>query len=223
MGPFPRNVALSGKYSSEIFNRKGEVGFSLIPRVRGVATCIYAKCNLVRGQLRHISKLKYWNAASVLKEKYLIPDEDAETLCSFLEPMLNVTPELRATAAGMVRHPWLEGVRVVGEEAVEAMDEADEKEKQNSVGADGKGKELEKPRTSREQALANAKAVDPALVDALKPAETSAVTPSASPPPPQPPGSPASGKAAVDQQQANSITGKDSSPAKPKKSALGLS
>jgi serine/threonine-protein kinase SRPK3 len=34
LGPFPRSVALSGKYSTEIFNRKGE--------------------------LRHISKLKYW-------------------------------------------------------------------------------------------------------------------------------------------------------------------
>ena len=34
MGPFPKNVALAGKYSNELFTRKGE--------------------------LRHISKLKYW-------------------------------------------------------------------------------------------------------------------------------------------------------------------
>jgi serine/threonine-protein kinase SRPK3 len=116
-----------------------------------------------------------------LKEKYLIPDEDAEQLCSFLEPMLNVNPEQRATAADMVKHPWLRGVRVVGEEAVEAMDEADADAKEG--GANDKGKEPAVPLSSREQALANAKAVDPSLVDALKPADSR--PPSTSPKLPQ--------------------------------------
>jgi serine/threonine-protein kinase SRPK3 len=90
MGPFPRHIALSGKYSSEIFTRKAE--------------------------LRHISRLKYWPLKSVLTEKYLIPDEDADTLSSFLVPMLQLDPLKRATAKDMLEEQWLDGVIVQGEE-----------------------------------------------------------------------------------------------------------
>lgn len=90
MGPFPRHIALSGKYSSEIFTRKAE--------------------------LRHISRLKYWPLKSVLTEKYLIPEEDADILSHFLEPMLLLDPAKRATAKDMLEEPWLEGVIVQGEE-----------------------------------------------------------------------------------------------------------
>lgn len=90
MGPFPRHIALSGKYSSEIFTRKAE--------------------------LRHISRLKYWPLKSVLTEKYLIPEEDADVLSHFLEPMLLLDPAKRATAKDMLEEPWLEGVIVQGEE-----------------------------------------------------------------------------------------------------------
>lgn len=40
---------------------------------------------------------------------------DAELLSSFLLPMLHYYPDSRATAAEMVKHPWLDGVVVQGE------------------------------------------------------------------------------------------------------------
>lgn len=89
VGPFPTNVALAGKFSYEIFNRKGE--------------------------LRHIHKLKHWPLEAVLREKYCLEKKAAVELTSFLGPMLNVVPEKRATAAEMLKHPWLEGVVVMGE------------------------------------------------------------------------------------------------------------
>ncbi|GAA96319.1 uncharacterized protein L969DRAFT_95417 [Mixia osmundae IAM 14324] len=94
LGPMPRHIALAGKFSTEIFNRKGE--------------------------LRHIHKLKRWPLESVLMEKYLINEDDAEHLRSFLEPMLNFHPDKRAPADVMIKHTWLEGIMVAGEmEAVE--------------------------------------------------------------------------------------------------------
>ena len=41
--------------------------------------------------------------------------EEAELLSSFLVPMLHYYAENRATAAEMVKHPWLSGVVVQGE------------------------------------------------------------------------------------------------------------
>jgi serine/threonine-protein kinase SRPK3 len=89
LGEMPRNLALSGKYSHEMFNRRGE--------------------------LRHISRLRFWPIMSVLKEKYLMEHSEAELLASFLLPMLHYYPDSRATAAELVKHPWLEGVVVLGE------------------------------------------------------------------------------------------------------------
>ncbi|WVR07352.1 hypothetical protein IAU60_004393 [Kwoniella sp. DSM 27419] len=89
LGEMPRSLALSGKYSHEVFNRRGE--------------------------LRHIARLRFWPMMSVLKEKYLMEHEDAELLSSFLMPMLHYYPDSRATAAELVKHPWLEGVVVQGE------------------------------------------------------------------------------------------------------------
>ncbi|OCF40514.1 CMGC/SRPK protein kinase [Kwoniella heveanensis CBS 569] len=76
LGEMPRSLALSGKYSHEMFNRRGESG---------------------------------------REEKYLMEHEDAELLSSFLMPMLHYFPDSRATAAELVKHPWLEGVVVQGE------------------------------------------------------------------------------------------------------------
>ncbi|WRT68222.1 uncharacterized protein IL334_005198 [Kwoniella shivajii] len=89
LGEMPRSLALSGKYSHEMFNRRGE--------------------------LRHISRLRFWPMTSVLKEKYLMEQEDAELLSSFIMPMLHYYPDSRATAAELVNHPWLNGVVVQGE------------------------------------------------------------------------------------------------------------
>ncbi|XP_076447214.1 SRSF protein kinase 3-like isoform X2 [Babylonia areolata] len=81
IGPIPRHIAMSGKYSREFFNRKGE--------------------------LRHITKLKPWGLVEVLTEKYEWDAKDAKDFASFLVPMLEFDPESRATAAQCLEHPWL--------------------------------------------------------------------------------------------------------------------
>ncbi|NXD32219.1 SRPK kinase, partial [Spelaeornis formosus] len=83
LGEMPKSLAMSGKYSHEIFNRKGE--------------------------LRNINRLRLWPMISVLKEKYLMEHDDAELLTSFLVPMMNYYPDQRATAADLIKHPWLDG------------------------------------------------------------------------------------------------------------------
>uniref|UniRef100_A0A4W3JJ80 non-specific serine/threonine protein kinase n=1 Tax=Callorhinchus milii TaxID=7868 RepID=A0A4W3JJ80_CALMI len=81
LGNIPRHFALSGKYSREFFNRRGE--------------------------LRHITKLKPWSLFDVLVEKYGWPHEEAAQFTDFLLPMLEMVPEKRASAAECLRHPWL--------------------------------------------------------------------------------------------------------------------
>ncbi|KAG0151376.1 hypothetical protein CROQUDRAFT_667945 [Cronartium quercuum f. sp. fusiforme G11] len=100
VGPFPKQVALSGTFSPAIFNRKGE--------------------------LRHIHKLKNWPLESVLTDKYCIEKEPASQLTSFLQPMLNVVPDQRATAREMLRHDWLKGVIVMGELETQLLEQEDE-------------------------------------------------------------------------------------------------
>ncbi|XP_025106527.1 SRSF protein kinase 3-like isoform X2 [Pomacea canaliculata] len=81
IGPIPRHIALSGKYSREFFNRRGE--------------------------LRHITKLKPWGLVEVLTEKYEWDLQDAREFADFLLPMLEFDPERRAAAADCLNHPWL--------------------------------------------------------------------------------------------------------------------
>jgi serine/threonine protein kinase len=81
LGKIPKSVALSGRYSLELFNRKGE--------------------------LRNIRKLKFWDLKSVLSEKYKMSTEEAESLAAFLQPMLDFDPEKRAKAGEMLKNPWL--------------------------------------------------------------------------------------------------------------------
>ncbi|KDR18100.1 Serine/threonine-protein kinase SRPK2, partial [Zootermopsis nevadensis] len=81
LGNIPRHVMFSGKYSREFFNRKGE--------------------------LRHITKLKPWGLLEVLTEKYDWNRKEAEAFANFLTPMLEFDPNLRATAAECLAHPWL--------------------------------------------------------------------------------------------------------------------
>merc|ERR1712230_351703 len=75
LGPFPKSLCMSGKWSQEIFNRKGE--------------------------LRNIHRLRHWALPDVLKEKYHFKDEEARKVADFLTPMLELTPEKRANAGGM--------------------------------------------------------------------------------------------------------------------------
>ncbi|XP_076860158.1 SRSF protein kinase 3 [Brachyhypopomus gauderio] len=81
LGPIPTHFALSGRYSREYFNRRGE--------------------------LRHISNLKPWGLFEVLLEKYEWPLEQAAQFSDFLLTMLDFLPEKRATAAACLQHPWI--------------------------------------------------------------------------------------------------------------------
>ncbi|KNE59420.1 CMGC/SRPK protein kinase [Allomyces macrogynus ATCC 38327] len=85
LGPFPRHLALRGKYSSELFNRRGE--------------------------LRNIHRLKMWPLTSVLVEKYAFSRTEADRLANFLLPMIDLYPDRRATPAASLRSPWLSGFR----------------------------------------------------------------------------------------------------------------
>ncbi|KAG9318085.1 kinase-like protein [Chiua virens] len=100
IGEFPKVIAFSGKYSSEFFNRKGE--------------------------LRHINKLRFWPLDAVLHDKYLFPKEEAESISAFLSPMLRLFPDRRAKASELVHHQWLEGIVVQGEIDVIRRAEEDE-------------------------------------------------------------------------------------------------
>ncbi|KAF9913768.1 serine/threonine protein kinase, CMGC group, partial [Lobosporangium transversale] len=99
MGHFSKKLALSGKYSHEMFNRRGE--------------------------LRRIQKLRMWKLEDVLKEKYVMPQRDAAVLSDFMEKMLQLDPSQRATAGEMARHPWLRYNPELGTNADAENDDAD--------------------------------------------------------------------------------------------------
>ncbi|KAJ3243257.1 serine/threonine protein kinase, CMGC group [Chytriomyces hyalinus] len=86
LGGFPKSVALSGKYSADIFNRRGE--------------------------LRHIHKLRFWGVSDVLQEKYHYTKAEADDIAGFILPMIEIYPEKRATAAEMLSNPWIRNVDV---------------------------------------------------------------------------------------------------------------
>jgi serine/threonine-protein kinase SRPK3 len=94
LGPFPKSMCISGKWSQEIFNRKGE--------------------------LRNIHRLRHWALPDVLKEKYHFKEDDARKVADFLTPMLELLPEKRANAGGMAGAEWLEdtvgmkGIKIQG-------------------------------------------------------------------------------------------------------------
>lgn len=81
LGPFPKSLCLSGKWSQEIFNRKGE--------------------------LRNIHRLRHWALSDVLREKYHFSVEDAKKIAGFLTPMLELLPANRANAGGMSNHEFM--------------------------------------------------------------------------------------------------------------------
>uniref|UniRef100_A0A3Q2Z853 non-specific serine/threonine protein kinase n=1 Tax=Hippocampus comes TaxID=109280 RepID=A0A3Q2Z853_HIPCM len=81
LGKVPRKLITAGKYSKEFFTKKGD--------------------------LRHITKLKPWGMFDVLVEKYEWSKEEAHNFSSFLQPMLDLVPERRATAAQCLSHAWL--------------------------------------------------------------------------------------------------------------------
>jgi len=84
VGPIPRHIAFSGKYSREFFNKRGE--------------------------LRHITKLKPWGLYDVLVEKYEWDTEIATAFADWLVPMLTFDTAERATAEECLVHPFLQDV-----------------------------------------------------------------------------------------------------------------
>merc|ERR1712217_217378 len=63
-----------------------------------------------RFELRHIKQMRYWALNDVLKQKYHMHQVEADTLASFLLPMLRLNPEERATAHDLLSHAWLQGL-----------------------------------------------------------------------------------------------------------------
>ncbi|CAF1416847.1 unnamed protein product [Adineta steineri] len=86
MGPIPAEIAHSGRYSKEFFNK--------------------------RGQLRNIKQLKPWDLYHVLTDKYKWPPYEAIEFAHFLEPMLQYDVTQRATAAECLINPWVTGERL---------------------------------------------------------------------------------------------------------------
>lgn len=72
---------MNGKWSNEIFNRKGE--------------------------LRNIHRLRHWALPDVLRQKYHYSEEQATILSELLLPMLDLSPAERANAGGMAAHKWM--------------------------------------------------------------------------------------------------------------------
>ena len=121
MGEFPPSLAFSGKYSSRFFNRKGGSGSACLlcaPIADGPANA--------PGELRHINKLRFWPLQDVFRDKYEFSIETADTIGSFLNPMLRLNPEKRAGAGELIHHRWLDAVVVQGE--VDVIRRAEEEE-----------------------------------------------------------------------------------------------
>ena len=148
MGEIPKSVAFAGKYSSEFFNRKGE--------------------------LRHINKLRYWPLDAVLNDKYLFPKEEAEALASFLVPMLRLHPDKRAKSGDLSYHNWLDGIVVQGEVDVVRRAEEDDARRKKMEGK-GKGKDGESGSRDMSPGSKLQAALDQSEVDAMKPVDDIAV------------------------------------------------
>ncbi|PSK44008.1 Protein kinase dsk1 [Elsinoe australis] len=85
LGTFPKSLCMSGKWSQEIFNRKGE--------------------------LRNIHRLRHWALPDVLREKYHFSVQEAMKISELLLPMLELQPADRANAGGMANHGFLEDTK----------------------------------------------------------------------------------------------------------------
>jgi serine/threonine-protein kinase SRPK3 len=121
---------------------------------------------LLLGELRHISKLRYWPLDCVLHDKYLFPKEEADAIASFLTPMLRLHPDKRAKASDLVHHNWLDGIPVQGEIDVIRRAEEDEarRKRREGAGADGSGGDMS-PNSTLKAAL------DQSEADAMKPVD----------------------------------------------------
>ena len=81
LGKMPKNFALSGQESNMYFNRQGK--------------------------LRRIHNIEVTSIKELLTKKYKMKPKEAEALQDFLLPMLEYSPQKRASARQMLQHPWL--------------------------------------------------------------------------------------------------------------------
>ncbi|PVU85838.1 hypothetical protein BB559_006751 [Furculomyces boomerangus] len=84
IAPFSKKFALSGRYSSEFFNRKGE--------------------------LRHIKRLKPYPLKELLHKEYGFTRAESSEISQFLRPMLDINPLRRASSLEMLDYKWLKDV-----------------------------------------------------------------------------------------------------------------
>jgi serine/threonine-protein kinase SRPK3 len=123
----------------------------------------------------------------VLHDKYEFTRETAQTIASFLGPMLRLSPEKRAGAGELVHHRWLDGVVVQGEVDVIRRAEDDEARRRSfdssSPGPDSvvvvdndalKPVEDDSPVTDDEQQPPNANANVPPTLKMPRPASATA-------------------------------------------------
>lgn len=106
LGPIPKDIALAGRLSNSLFNKRGELrnitGKNILP-VKIYLLYLYS--NLIG------KGLKPWGLVEVLTEKYEWSMEQANEFASFLKPMLEYDPTKRATAADCLKHPWMHAKR----------------------------------------------------------------------------------------------------------------
>ena len=93
----------------------------------------------MEGELRHINKLRFWPLEDVLHDKYEFTREIAQTIASFLSPMLRLNPEKRAGAGELVHHRWLDGTVVQGEIDVIRRAEEEEARRRQPSSSTGSG------------------------------------------------------------------------------------
>lgn len=86
LGNIPKGIALSGNFSREFFNKRGE--------------------------LLHIGNLKPWDLYSVLTQKYSWNSKDAREFAEFLTPMLDFNTQRRASAHQCLQHKWIQTSRI---------------------------------------------------------------------------------------------------------------
>ncbi|KAJ6249150.1 hypothetical protein M0813_01750 [Anaeramoeba flamelloides] len=81
LGRIPRSILISGKYSSELVDWKGD--------------------------LKHLKNLEFWPLESLLVEKYNFSKKDAKEISDFLKPMFEYHLDKRSTAHQSLQHDWL--------------------------------------------------------------------------------------------------------------------
>lgn len=81
LGRMPKRLTSDGRFSRQFFDRNGN--------------------------LRRISNVDPWPLVDVLRQKYKLPDSEAEPLADFLTGMLELEPARRKPASEMLKHPWL--------------------------------------------------------------------------------------------------------------------